>query len=395
MTATKILIIGGGLAGLSLGQGLKQAGIAFKIFERDQAASFRAQGYRIRIDQNGGDALRRLLPSTVFNTFEATSAEVLHGGKRLDAVTGEPITAGMSRMPPSKPGATWNADRTVLRNVLLTGLDSYTEFGKKLDRYELFQDGVVAHFADGSSEAGSMIVGADGASSRVRKQMLPDHLLHDSEGRAVYGKTLIEEDTFQNIPAEIGTGICLLGTDAEPRIKLFCDVMRFKRGTKVDLPQDYVYWVLLFNKACVGKSDTELSSLTDVQSAAFAEELSLGWHQKVRAVITRQLKEAASTLHFLMMKPPIKSWNTDTRLALLGDSAHAMLPIGGVGANTAFQDAADLLDVLKEGADLGSLSGYEELLRERSSKSLAMSAGGGVHFFGMKPIEELKPAANW
>ena len=84
MQQARILIIGAGLAGLSLGQGLKQAGIPFRIFERDGAASFRAQGYRIRIDQRGAEGLRRLLPAELYQAFESTSSDVIHGGQQLD-----------------------------------------------------------------------------------------------------------------------------------------------------------------------------------------------------------------------------------------------------------------------------------------------------------------------
>ncbi len=60
----KVIIIGAGIAGLSLAQGLKHAtpGIPFHLFERDSSASLRAQGYRIRISSDGAGALKRLLP---------------------------------------------------------------------------------------------------------------------------------------------------------------------------------------------------------------------------------------------------------------------------------------------------------------------------------------------
>ncbi|HIH2644050.1 TPA: NAD(P)-binding protein, partial [Burkholderia cenocepacia] len=45
-----VAIVGAGLGGLALAQALKQAGIAFDVYERDAAIDSRRQGYRIRID---------------------------------------------------------------------------------------------------------------------------------------------------------------------------------------------------------------------------------------------------------------------------------------------------------------------------------------------------------
>src|SRR4051812_46336768 len=53
----EILIIGGGLGGLCLAQGLRNAGISFRVFERDANASWRPQGYRLRINGEGANAL--------------------------------------------------------------------------------------------------------------------------------------------------------------------------------------------------------------------------------------------------------------------------------------------------------------------------------------------------
>lgn len=401
MSQKPILIIGAGLAGLSLGQALKQASIPFRIFERDQAAFFRAQGYRIRIDQRGGDALQRLLPAHLFRRFEASCAHVIPGGHRFDTVNLDKLTGG--NMPP-QIGNAWNADRTVLRNLLLTGLENCIDFDKNIESYDFSHDGVIVNFADGSKVSGSLLIGADGVRSHIRRQMLPNSITLDTEGRAVFGKTLINSETFNTVPPDFKDGICMAIPPSEPRMKLFCDAMIFNRDSDSDsdsdlypplnLPQDYIYWVLVFHKSCTDtlKPDTKLLSLSPSESAKLADTLTATWHDSIRAIITQQTPEAASTLQFLMAKPPLDSWTPDTRVTLMGDAAHPMPPVGGTGANVAFQDAADLFDAIKAGFSLEDCARYEFKMRERSSHALVQSAGGAGRFFGMRPVEELVAA---
>lgn len=388
-----ILIIGGGLAGLSLGQGLKQAGVPFRIFERDQAASFRAQGYRIRIDQQGGDALRQLLPVSLFKRFEATSAAVIPGGHSLDASSGIE-RPGMGTMPP-QIGESWNADRTVLRNLLISGIERYIEFDKKFQGYRLTEDGVTACFADGSDVSGSFLIGADGVNSILRQQMLPESIILDTEGRAVFGKTLIGATSFNTIPNQINNGICLVVSSEEPKMKLFTDVMRFDRTSEVaadfDLPADYIYWVLVFHKSILSPS------LSSLDAQILSHSLTETFHQSLHQIITSQLPSASSNLQFFIAKPPLTPWLTDTRVTLMGDAAHPMPPVGGVGANIAFQDARDLLGMLvdrRHGVDevinRERLVKYEKVMRQRSSDAISKSAMGAKRFFGMRDMEELE-----
>jgi len=69
-----VVIIGAGLGGLCLAQGLKRAGISFDVYERDAAPDSRLQGYRIRIDAEGQRALAACLPLELFALFRATAS---------------------------------------------------------------------------------------------------------------------------------------------------------------------------------------------------------------------------------------------------------------------------------------------------------------------------------
>jgi 2-polyprenyl-6-methoxyphenol hydroxylase-like FAD-dependent oxidoreductase len=69
----QVLIAGGGVGGLGLAQGLRRAGIEVTVFERDPAIAVGQQGYRIHLNADGDAALRRCLPSGLFDLHLAAS----------------------------------------------------------------------------------------------------------------------------------------------------------------------------------------------------------------------------------------------------------------------------------------------------------------------------------
>lgn len=89
--AAPILIIGTGISGLTLAQGLRNANIPFRLFERDPSFNVRAQGYRIRIDGTATKALEDTLPPDLFAQVNITCAPFLTGGARLDALDAQSI----------------------------------------------------------------------------------------------------------------------------------------------------------------------------------------------------------------------------------------------------------------------------------------------------------------
>ncbi len=222
-----IIIIGGGLAGLSLAQGLKNANIPFHVFEKDSHSAFRAQGYRIRVSPDGAAALRKILSDDLWSKFEKSCVEVVKGGQQCDAISGE-IKVGMGPGPHGN-GKAYNADRAVLRSLLLTGLEDHISFSKSFLKAEFTPSGVFAHFGDGSSGEGTMIIGADGSRSRLRKQYLPNHHHYDTEGRAIYGKTILTDEVISRMPQQLLRGISLVqGKTSESPRTLFLDVIRFQ-----------------------------------------------------------------------------------------------------------------------------------------------------------------------
>jgi 2-polyprenyl-6-methoxyphenol hydroxylase-like FAD-dependent oxidoreductase len=68
----QVVIIGGGIGGLTLAQGLKRAGVSAAVYERDRTLTDRLQGYRVHIGPTGSLALHQSLPPHLFEVFDRT-----------------------------------------------------------------------------------------------------------------------------------------------------------------------------------------------------------------------------------------------------------------------------------------------------------------------------------
>src|SRR5215211_1534718 len=150
----RVMIIGGGLGGLCLAQGLKQAGIKVAVYERDRTPDDRLQGYRIHIEPQGNLALAACLPPALFNTYLATSGPGGSGYRISTAQLHEllflPAPASVGATDPAK--LSLSASRITLRRILLSGLEEIVHFNKRFTHYQEMPDGkVTAFFDDGSS----------------------------------------------------------------------------------------------------------------------------------------------------------------------------------------------------------------------------------------------------
>ena len=67
-----VIIIGGGIGGLALAQGLKKSGVSVAVYERDRTRTDRVQGYRVHINPAGSLALHECLPPPLFEAFTRT-----------------------------------------------------------------------------------------------------------------------------------------------------------------------------------------------------------------------------------------------------------------------------------------------------------------------------------
>jgi 2-polyprenyl-6-methoxyphenol hydroxylase-like FAD-dependent oxidoreductase len=405
MSATKskpVLITGAGIAGLALAQGLRKASIPFRVFEREVALNVRSQGYRFRLHEHGQNALKSVLEPAHYERFIESCPPNPTGMAAtavLDALTGEskesPMKVfGAGAVRPVDLIQPVNVDRGVLRDILMIGLENDVEFGKEVRGYDITPEGVVLRFDDGSEATGSLVVGADGARSKVKKQFLPDSALVDTEARLFYGKTPLTQQFSEEFEPKAMDGMTLVQDKSKDvTLSLLLEAMRFKDNEfRKNLPEDYVYWALFARKDFFKDiSDADLLALSPIEAAELAKTLTSHWSNSVQALFKHQNIAETSILRIASALPNIPFWEPSPHVTLIGDAVHAMSPTAGAGAGTALRDVANLVTALVEGGiNAQSVGKYEEEMRIYAGEAIQRSTLGGKMMFGMRPFEELE-----
>ncbi|MBN8948930.1 MULTISPECIES: NAD(P)/FAD-dependent oxidoreductase [unclassified Rhizobium] len=385
-----VIIIGAGLGGLCLAQGLRRAGIRFDVYERDPAADSRLQGYRIRIDTNGQRALQACLPPALFALFRATASSSPKAGRFLTPQL-LPIAG---RTPTSwdtgegEDDGDLSVNRLTLREILLSGIEDHVHFGHAFTQYRSLEDGrVEVQFEGVSPVSCDLLIGADCVNSQVRRQLAPYAEPADTGSICIYGKS--------ELPAADGAGPLDDGTTvifADGCTAIF-DLMRFG-GDLPDLAadlapdcrltpvKDYLYWALIGPRKRLG-----LETYDHTQDLPVLLRTAMrGWHPELKQIISRSKATAVAAL-------PVRSGRPDVlwpfgAITLMGDAIHAMSPAGGLGANTALEDAQMLAQILA-GADRGRetkttctvLLDYEADMRERAARAIDTSERGAAMLF--------------
>ncbi|KAK3386512.1 cercosporin toxin biosynthesis protein [Podospora didyma] len=406
--ASPILIIGGGLGGLCLAQGLRQAGAPFHVYERDPDAAWRPQGYRLRLNGEGANALKEALTADLWERFQKTCSMTELGETDINAADGSILACRAGGSPTMKGLKPYTCDRKVLRDILLTGLDGSITYGKELIRYDVGEedDGrpVVAHFKDGSSALGCFLIGADGKGSATRRQYLPDQCPLDTEGTCIYGKTLMTPDLIKSFPAHAMRWMTLvvdrtpitqrLDVD-ESAVTLLLEPIRFPKNKNTELdkymPADYMYWVLIARTSMfeLPAHVVHTSSCTGEDAAALSLRMTECWDASIRSLLLLQDTSQSSVLRVLTADPNMAPWKPSAKVTLIGDAIHSMSPAGGVGAVTALVDGANLAKVItKQGISVESIGEFEKSMREFAAMNIRRSYKGGKMLFGQRPFEE-------
>lgn len=379
----RVVIVGAGTGGLCLAHGLKRAGVNVRVFERDRTRRDGLHGYRVGISPAGSYAMKQCLPPELFDVFVATCARAPRYFNMLTEKMTELLSMDVGDAADAVDSEK-SVSRMTLRQVLLTGLEDFVEFDKRFVRYEENTDGTVtAFFEDGTCATADVLVGADGAGSKLRKQRLPHAKMEETGIVSLGGKVPLTPETRALISEKVFHGISLLM--APKGMGGILHVMEFKwdrsgvkngiggndaelirqwPGMLYDNTQDYILWGLWAARRHFPKPPEGLSPH---ETIVLAQEMTQSWSPNLRRLI--ELTDLSTTLSInIRTSVPLDPWKT-SNVTLLGDAVHTMTPGRGVGANTALEDAALLCKRLVEVRDgekemLKALREYEaEMLR--------------------------------
>ena len=209
-----VLVVGGGIGGLALAQGLRKHHVDVAVYERDTHRNERVDRYRLAINPAGSRSLRACLPDQRWQEFLDTAGRPGGGFGFLRPDLRELVVVEDAIMYPDAPDPAERAypvDRHTLRGILLDGLDDAVHYGKAFQRYELAPDGrPSACFADGTCATGDVLVGADGINSRVCAQYLPTATGRDARAFGVGLKLPLNDTTRAWLPARLAHGANLV-----------------------------------------------------------------------------------------------------------------------------------------------------------------------------------------
>jgi 2-polyprenyl-6-methoxyphenol hydroxylase-like FAD-dependent oxidoreductase len=385
----RVLIIGGGIGGLCLAHGLREAGIDVAVYERTAAGADWLQGYRIHLNPDGCRALHDCLPERGWARFDATAGDAGSLFRFYDqrlrtlAVLGEERRGGSQGDPVLRHRS---VSRIRLREVLLDGLDGVVRHGREFIGYERIAGGRTrAHFADGSSADADLLIGADGSNSRVRGQYLPELSRLDTGVFNVAGRYPLSAEAAARLPGELthGSGYVLTPRSDAMFVSAWRAPERAPEppsdgidgidGADGIAAEDYVLWAYAAARSSF-PADVERwdpSALRDLVAARLG-----GWAPALRTLVERCDPGTVAPVPLRSM-PPLHPWPASS-VTLLGDAIHNMTPMAGIGANTALRDAGVLRRALIEVAAgrralLDAVAGYEQEMRGYANRAIGMS----------------------
>ncbi|MGI5196257.1 FAD-dependent oxidoreductase [Streptomyces sp. CA-288835] len=352
----EVIVMGGGIAGLTTVLALRAAGIPAKAYERAPALGAAAAGNGLVVWHNAVLALRTIGLDKHLDAIGAELHRYRFRSRRSGTLADWSIEQGARRY--GVPAYT--VSRPALHGMLTDLVGDDLVLGARCTDFTEDTDGVTVRFEDGRTIRGPLLIGADGLRSTVRHRLMP----------------------YEPPPRYAGMTACQGIVDLPlDQVPAGVFVNTFGEGSffvHYRLDDNAVYWDAVLSDRIgrdLGRTATSLG--LGVREALLRE---FGhWPDPVPALI-----EATAEPEILPVdifdRDPVPRWSTD-RVTLVGDAAQPMTFNLGQGANQAMEGAVVLAQCLSgtPADDVPTaLAVYERRRRDRAVRIARRSRANGV-----------------
>lgn len=364
MSEDRVLIAGGGIAGLAMGLTLHQIGVPFTVFEA--AKEMRPLGVGINIQPN---AVRELF-DLGFSAEDLDGVGVPAKEWALVGLNGREVYA-----EPRGLGAGYNWPQYAVHrgqmHMLLyetlinrAGVDA-VHLGAKVASYARDGSGVTARVvtSDGERvERGRLLIAADGIHSAIRAQMYPDQPpIH-------WGGAVMWRGTVRAKPLRTESSFVGLGTHRH-RMVIYPISAPDADGMSL------INWIaeVTMDDSAGWQQDGWFKPVEIEEFIHHFEDFRYDWLD-----VPEMLRGAdCAYVNPMIDRDPVPSW-VDGAVALMGDAAHAMYPTGSNGASQAIVDARVIgAKMLEHGVTEAALAAYDAQLCGPVSELVLRNRGAG------------------
>jgi 2-polyprenyl-6-methoxyphenol hydroxylase-like FAD-dependent oxidoreductase len=346
----EILVIGGGIGGLTLALSLQQAGIACRVFEA--APEIKPLGVGVNLLPHGMRELTELGLLERLARIAVETRELRFYNRFGQFIFSEP----RGRFA----GYEWpqlSIHRADLHEILLQSVSGSVFLGHKFVSFQEKQGQVTVKFENGVSVEGSCLIGCDGIHSAVRRQLFP------KEGPPAYQGINMWRGVTRMKPFLGGASMAVAGWLEVGKMVIY----PIRKELDAEGRQ-LVNWVAEIQSPRNVMQDWNLGGRIEDFYPTFAK-WNFDWLDCAALI-----RNADQVLEYPMVDRDPLPWWTQGRVTLLGDAAHPMYPRGSNGAGQAILDARALVGCLKRERNVcEGLKAYESVRLKAANDLVLMN----------------------
>jgi 2-polyprenyl-6-methoxyphenol hydroxylase-like FAD-dependent oxidoreductase len=359
------LVMGGGIAGPAVALFLKRAGYIPFVFEAHSRGSNIGGG--LQIAPNGMHVLQQLAIARPLLERGVESAELCFEnqfGKKLGCIPNGP--ASLYKTPAVQVA------RSVLHDALLDELTAKgvpIQYSKRLKNISFEENEVSAHFEDGSTAEGSILIGADGIHSLTRQIIFPSTQVPRYTDLVTIGG-------FASHPS-----LRAIDDEQQSRTHMVFGQNGFFGYGYCDQsdPSTIMWWSHLDRTTEPGADELRSATMQELQAKLLSHHR--GWAEPVELILLHATRILWGPVHDL---PALPQWSRE-RVVLIGDAAHAISPHAGQGVSLALEDALILAKHLQTRDYCDAFRYFQEDRQKRVNKIVATARKRGDNKHALPP----------